>query len=171
MSKKFNGLYRTESARLKIWDYRSNASYFITICTQNRESYFGEIKNGTVVLSRVGILADVFWHEIKNHAKKVTLDQYVIMPDHIHGIITLNNGFLPELLLGENRFQNQGKNSISSIIGSYKAAVQRHANRLELKMKWQSGFYDVIITDSNQLDPIRKYIKNNPKIWTQKNLI
>ncbi|RKY77491.1 transposase, partial [candidate division KSB1 bacterium] len=88
---KFKGKYRIPSTRLQNWDYRWNGYYFVTICTENKEEYFGEIKNGKMHLSPIGIIADVLWHEIKNHAKNVELGEFVVMPNHIHGIIILNN--------------------------------------------------------------------------------
>ena len=87
----FKGKYRIESARLRNWDYGSNASYYITICTGGRECYFGKIENKMVKLSETGILADRFWSEIPDHFHYVKLDEYVIMPNHIHGIILIDN--------------------------------------------------------------------------------
>ena len=87
---KFRNTYRIPSARWQNWDYRWAGAYFITICTGNREHYFGEIADGNMHLSGVGILADVFWYEIKNHATNVELGEFVVMPNHIHGILILN---------------------------------------------------------------------------------
>jgi len=95
MSEKFKNTYRIASARRQKWDYRWDASYFITICTKNRAHYFGEINNGKMELSHLGILADVFWNEITNHANSVLLDEFIVMPNHIHGILVLQNGFPP----------------------------------------------------------------------------
>jgi len=78
------------STRLQNWDYGWDALYYITICTANRECHFGEIAKGEIKLSNIGVLADVFWHEIKNHANNVELDAFVVMPIHVHGIIILN---------------------------------------------------------------------------------
>ena len=86
---KFRNKYRIPSARLQHWDYRWAGAYFITICTQHRIHYFGEIENQKMILSHVGILADVFWHEIQNHAQNVELGEFVVMPNHIHGILIL----------------------------------------------------------------------------------
>ncbi len=129
-------------------------------------------------LSHAGVLADVFWYEIKNHAQNIELDEYIVMPNHVHGIIILNGNSNVEtrhaLSLqqqpqtttpGQQRFQNQGKNSISSIIGSYKSAVTKHANRLVYKMVWQSRFHDHIIRDDNEFQRIKNYIANNPANW------
>lgn len=95
MNDKFKNTYRIASARRQQWDYRWDASYFITICTKNRCHFFGEIDNGKMEFSHLGILADVFWNEITNHSKSVKLDEFVVMPNHIHGILILQNGFSP----------------------------------------------------------------------------
>jgi putative transposase len=204
MSEKFKNTYRTASARRQKWDYRWDASYFITICTKNRAHYFGEINDEKMQLSHLGVLTDVFWHEITNHAKSVKLDEFVVMPNHIHGILVLQNGFpppdyfdvfdfdsigkngfgagrdracpvsgnngsnnSPNELLGKNRFQNPGKNSISTIIGSYKSSVTKHANRLNLENGWQTRFHDNIIRSKEDYFKIKNYIRNNPKNWKE----
>ena len=194
MEEKFQNKYRISSARLQTWDYRWSGAYFITIYTKNRQHYFGEIVNQKMILYNVGLLANVLWYEIKNHAKNVTLGEFVVMPNHIHGILILNEivnanaivearqnvnvearHALPLHLqqpsiqskntIGQQRFQNQGKNSISSIIGSYKSAVTKHSNRLGFDFAWQPLFHDHIIRDEQSFDNIQKYIANNPMNW------
>ena len=143
-------------------------------------------------------MADVFWHEIKNHAKNVELDAFVVMPNHVHGIIILNgfdydnqntyndgngdgdgNGNVEtrhalslqqqqqskphNQTIGKKRFQNQEKNTLSSIIGSYKSAVTKHTNRMGFDFAWQSRFNDHIIRDYKSHQRIRNYIIDNPK--------
>jgi len=179
---KYRNKYRIPSARLQTWDYRWAGAYFITICTQNREHYFGSITNSEMQLSGAGILADVFWHEIKNHSKNVELGNFVVMPNHVHGILILigdvDTGHAlylppqpppqpppPPKTIGQQRFQNVGKNSVSSIIGSYKSAVTKHAHRLGLDMEWQERFHDHIIRDDGEYQRISKYIANNPQKW------
>ena len=83
------------SYRLKNWDYSWNASYFVTLCTAQRHCYFGRIEGEKMCFFPQGAVADVLWREIKNHAKNVELGSYVIMPNHVHGIITLNNDITP----------------------------------------------------------------------------
>jgi len=182
---KFKGKYRIPSTRLQNWDYRWSGYYFVTICTENKETYFGEIKDGKMHLSPIGIIADVLWHEIKNHAKNVELDEFIVMPNHVHGILILDNddfdtvetGHALSLLhqqqpktIGQQRFQNIGKNSLSSIIGSYKSAVTKHARRLGYDFAWQTRFYDHIIRNEKSYKNIKYYIINNPAKWNDDDL-
>ena len=88
--KKFQNKYRIPSARAQWWDYGNDGAYFITICTAHRECYFGEVVNGEMKLSHVGVLADVFIHEIKQHIKNAVVEEYVIMPNHVHFILVLD---------------------------------------------------------------------------------
>ena len=86
---KFQNKYRIPSARAAWWNYGWPGAYFITICTTGQRHFFGEIIAEKMVLSHIGVLADVFWHDIPIHAKKLELGAYVIMPNHVHGIIVL----------------------------------------------------------------------------------
>ncbi|WP_029038204.1 transposase [Salinimicrobium xinjiangense] len=96
MADLYKNKYRIKSARLESWDYRWNAAYFITICTANMKHYFGKIKNGKMELSPLGAIADILWHGIPNHTSHVELGNYIVMPNHIHGILILNNPELPK---------------------------------------------------------------------------
>lgn len=182
MEGKFQNKYRISSARLQTWDYRWSGAYFITICTKNQHHYFGEIVNQKMILSNVGVLANVFWYEIKNHAKNVTLGEFVVMPNHIHGILILNDNVLENVPVSVETLhatslpippQSTTKNehmtgispksgSISAIIRSYKSAVTKHANRLGFDFAWQPRFHDHIIRDEQSFDNIQNYIFNNP---------
>ena len=201
MTDKFQNKYRISSARAPFWDYGCTAAYFVTICTQDRKCYFGDVVDGKMNLSGIGIIADVLWHEIKNHTQNVELEQFVVMPNHIHGILIINNDnddrathddgithsvvetthalSLPHTLslppqqqqsppqqtIGQKRFQHQGKNTLSSIIGSYKSAVTKHAHRLGFDFAWQSRFHDHIIRNEQSFQTIADYIANNPLKW------
>ncbi len=171
---KFQNKYRIQSTRLQNWDYRWAGTYFITICTQNREHYFGEIINGEMKLSSIGVIADILWHQIPHHAKNIELGAFVVMPNHIHGILVItendhnDNGDNDESkTIGQQRFKNIGKNSVSSIIGSYKSAVTNHAHRLGFEYQWQSRFYDHIIRNDQSFQKISNYIANNPINWQE----
>lgn len=142
-----------------------------------------------MVLSEVGIIADILWHQIPIHHKNIELGDFVVMPNHIHGILIIDKqsdnidvdnvetGHAlslpspPPLPLlpkpGSQRFQNIGKNTISSIIGSYKSAVTKHANRLGYPHQWQKLFYDNIIRNNNDYQRISDYIVSNPENWVK----
>ncbi|MDP2889248.1 MAG: hypothetical protein Q8P34_09845 [Bacteroidota bacterium] len=90
MSDKFQNKYRIPSARLQNWDYGWNAAYFITICTQNRECYFGKIVDDQMILSEIGTIVQQYWNAIPTHFPFVELGEFVVMPNHIHGIIIIN---------------------------------------------------------------------------------
>ena len=87
----YKNKYRIETTRLKDWDYSSNGYYYVTICTKNREHYFGEIKDDAMMLSGTGMIAEKIWHEIPDHFPFVILDEFIIMPNHLHGIIQIDN--------------------------------------------------------------------------------
>lgn len=89
---KYRGVYRIESVRLDGWDYGNNASYFVKICTIDKNNYFGKINDGKMYLSEIGIIARTFWQEIPQHFSFIKLSSYAIMPNHLHGIITINKG-------------------------------------------------------------------------------
>ncbi len=91
--KKFKNKYRIESLRLKNWDYGSNAAYFITICTKNRAHFFGEIANRKMILTDIGEFAEKFWLEIPDHFPFIELGNFVVMPDHTHGILIINKNY------------------------------------------------------------------------------
>ena len=170
---KYQNKYRITSSRARWWDYGKNAAYFITICTKDMRHYFGEISNGEMHLSTAGLLADIFWHEIRSHKKYVKLDAFQVMPNHLHGILILDKQVddvvetrhALSLQPGATRFQNPGKNTISSIIGSFKSAVTKHANRLKIPFEWQSSFHDHIIRNDIEFENIAEYISNNVANW------
>ncbi|WP_431243526.1 transposase [Flavobacterium sp. P21] len=180
---KFQNKYRISSIRAQWWDYGWNGAYFITICTQDRKHYFGEIQNGKMILSATGIIADLLWHQIPAHHKNVELGDFVVMPNHIHGILIIDKkstnidlNFANDANIVQTghalsqhapspRFQNIGKNTISSIVGSYKSAVTKHANRLGYPHQWQKLFYDNIIRSNDDYQRISDYIVSNPENW------
>ncbi len=86
----YKNKYRIESTRLSNYDYSGNGCYFVTICTHQKHCYFGDIVNAQMQLSQVGKIAHKHWQDIPNHFDGVDIDQYVIMPNHIHGIIVIN---------------------------------------------------------------------------------
>lgn len=176
----FKNKYRVESARLPHWDYRSPAGYFVTICTLNRQPFFGRVKDGEMILSLIGEIACEYWLQIPHHTSgNVHLDAFIVMPNHIHGILFLNNNDD----LNEHPSASDGKidstsnafslrspkaGSLSAIIRSYKSAISRWCSQNNfLDFGWQSRFYDRIIRDEKALVIIRSYIENNPRLWKE----
>ncbi len=178
---KFNNKYRIPSARLQSWNYGSNGSYFITICTKNREHFFGEIANGEMQLNELGQLAEKYWMEIPNHFPFVELGNFVVMPNHTHGILiidkmdTINVETLQcnvSTTNATNKNEQMAKISpqsgtISTIIRSYKSVASKNARLIHADFTWQSRFHDHIIRDSQSFENIQHYITNNPINWNK----
>ena len=178
MSDKFQGKYRIKSARLQNWDYSNNGLYFVTICTANRELYFGDIVNGEMQLSEIGRLANKYWKEIPNHFPFVELDEFVIMPNHVHGIIIINkpndggyndkrNVGTPNLGVSTTTMASEKWNpgSLGVIINQYKRICTINARKIHTNFAWQSRFHDHIIRNDESLQRIRDYIINNTLRW------
>ncbi len=181
--KLFKDRYRIDSIRLKDWDYRSEGAYFITICTKNRECLFGEIKNQKTFLSNTGKIAEKYWIDIPKHFGHVELDAFVIMPNHIHGIIIINEIYDDRDVVNnggrdvacnvsteaDNEFMSTispKSKSLSVVIRSYKSAVKQWCNKNNhCNFSWQERFYEHIIKDEEGLNRIRRYILNNPRNW------
>ena len=175
-TEKFRNKYRVPSARAAWWDYGWNGAYFITICTKNRLPYFGAIQNRKMTLANCGVLADVFWHEIPNHSNNVELGAFVVMPNHIHGILILDNPAVQTLHATSlppqqppNRMSDISPmaGTVSTIMRSYKSAVTKHAHRLGFTFDWQTRFHDHIIRNNGEFQRINDYIENNPNNWTE----
>lgn len=96
MPEKFKQKYTIKLARLQNYDYSQNGMYFVTICAKDRERFFGEIENGKMILSDTGKITQQFWQEIPKHFSFVNLDEYIVMPNHIHGILEIINGIFVE---------------------------------------------------------------------------
>ena len=187
----FKNKYRIGSKRYPGYDYSSPGRYFVTICTKNKIPCFGKIENGEMVLSEIGKIADKHWRKIPDHFRYIKLDAFIIMPDHLHGIIiineklnnnvveTLHATFLPsiesDLPSIKSEFLNpvNGKmslispktGSLGSIIRSYKSVVSKNIHQINPDFSWQSRFNDHIIRTNRELCQIRKYIIMNPLKW------
>ena len=185
---KMNSFYRKRrrhnSLRYPGRDYSLPGKYFVTICTADKREWFVKIIKGEMKLSNTGNIAYEYWCEIPEHFPYITLDEFIIMPNHIHGIIIINKnpnkhvvGSLHATTLpssDNNPMKNETisslspkSGSLSVVIRSYKSAVTRKARLNNSDFSWQSGFYDTIICTSGQLSRIRKYIRNNPSNWIQ----
>ena len=169
---KFRYKYRVPSARLKHHNYSFSGYYYITICTYNRINYFGNIKDNEMKLSDVGQIAGKYWLKIPEYFPFVELYQYVIMPNHVHGILRINNSVETRYLAShegkeyQNRFGPQS-NNLASIVRGYKSGVKKWAIENDIGFAWQPRFYDHIIRNNASLNAICKYIMENPSHWSE----
>lgn len=169
---------KRKSNRLKDYNYSSDGYYFVTICTKNRINYFGNIENGKMVLSRIGRVVNYCWRKIPEHFPDVELDEYIVMPNHVHGIIVIGKN--DDMCVGNKNFcslqddkteinwQTKWSKSVSSIIKGFKIGVTKWCRQNNYKQfVWQKSFYDHIIRNEESLNKIREYIIYNPAKWSE----
>ncbi len=176
MSDKFNDKYRIKSARLEGYDYRNEGLYYVTICTKNRVHFFGECENVIMLLNDLGKMAEDCWLAIPIHFPNVSLDEFIIMPNYIHGIVCINEKIEIErtsletynytsLQMPKNpHFQKLSApaKSLSTIIRAFKTVVTTESRKINPNFAWQPRFHDHIIRDAQSFNNIQNYIINNP---------
>lgn len=148
--------------RLEFYDYSWDGFYFVTICTKNRKNYFGEISNGKMILNKYGEIVEQAWKDLPEHYKNCILDTFTIMPNHVHGIVIIDNY---AVVNGLKPFTTHG---LSEIMQRFKTFSSLRINRvgLNLNFHWQKSFYDHIIRSETSLHKIREYILTNPLKWS-----
>jgi len=161
-----------KNQRLKNYDYSRNWFYFVTICTKNREDFFWEIIKWKIYLNEYGNIVEKFWNEIIKHYENVKIDDFIIMPNHIHGIIILvGNEYFRSVYWNNNQIKgSENINSIpnlSNIIKWFKIWCTKEIRNKynDFIFWWQKSFFDVIIQNDEQLEKTRQYIINNPLKW------
>lgn len=175
---KYKNKYRIESTRLPCWNYATPGGYFITICTYQKQCFFGEIIHQTMHLSTVGEIADRLWREIPQRFPNCQIDEFVVMPNHIHGILILRDlpaAQPPAIAVDSVRYNPGGvtgsfnpmrsPNSISNILRWYKSKCKYEIGKICPEFAWQARFYDEIIRNEESRSRIREYIVNNPLKW------
>ena len=188
----FQNKYRVESNRLRGYDYSSAGAYFITICTIDRKHFFGEIFDGEMVLNPLGKQTHQCWMDIPQHFPFVTIDEFVVMPNHIHGIIIINaetNDNSSPIMANPNAITAETNNysslpssppspspfpvpfrspskTVGSIVRGFKIGVTKWIRQnSNIHDIWQPNYHDRIIKNDRALNAIRNYIRNNPKKW------
>jgi putative transposase len=165
--------HHRRSTRLRDHDYSQHGTYFITICTKDRRCLLGEIQDGVPLLSPIGRAAERHWFDLPNRFPCVVLDAFVVMPDHIHGILVLTStADSPER---DNAAQPASpmRSRLGPIVGAYKSLVHHDAleaaerDGVALGRFWQRAFWDRIIQNERELASIRAYILGNPQRWSQ----
>lgn len=188
---KFKDKYRIDTARAWWHDYDGGA-YFITICTKNREHFFGEIEDGKMVLSEIGEYTLQCIEQIPKHNPYAEIPLYVIMPNHVHLIVLIvetvhapshgnrnendtfetvhapslqPNRWKQNVVDEEMQFISKQKHKLAVTIGSMKSAVTHYANQTPDYFAWQTRFHDRIIRDQPEMNRIAAYIQNNVANW------
>ena len=174
--------YSRKPRRLQGYDYKSEGLYFITICTKDRLPFFGEVRAGKMILSGAGVVVRDCWSQITRYHPQVSLGEFVVMPNHIHGVLGLEgDGLLPPsttslcyndatTAAGEkNLFManlSSKAGSVSRIVGSFKRTCTLKIRELGTEeFSWQSRFHDHIIRNQQALEKIESYIASNPEKW------
>jgi REP element-mobilizing transposase RayT len=192
MSDRFQNKYRIPPARAQWWDYGNNSAYFITICTKNKQPFFGDILNGKMQLSELGKIAEHIYLQITKQFPFIILDEFIIMPDHFHCIIIINNpppAVQTRFIASQENDPINNSNSLESkklpggITGTknpmlndnlsrairwYKGRTTFECRKIHADFEWQTLFHDHIIRDETSFQNIKTYIIDNPKTWDAK---
>ncbi len=180
--------HHRHSIRLKGYDYSQSGIYFVTLCLQDRECLLGKIENGEMVLSDVGRIAYNEWFKTPELRKNIELGEFVVMPNHIHGIIIITDNHRDDTRRGELNSPNKlldkssmgefnsplrvsPSQTIGSIVRGYKSSVTKKINSLYGQISyvtiWQRNYYEHIIRNEQSYETIANYILNNPAKWTE----
>jgi len=177
---------RRRSIRLPGYDYSQPGAYFITVCTHRRALLFGRIKETEMLLHRIGTIVAQCWQRIPQHFPTVGLDQWIVMPNHLHGILIISDvgvsddavgarhasplpaGHAPPLQSVQLDRPTPRNLTVATIIGSFKSAATKHVNaarRSPGAPVWQRNYYEHIIRTPAEFEKTRKYIYDNPMLW------
>lgn len=167
--------YRRRSIRLPGFDYAQAGTYFVTLCAAGRECLFGDVVDGHVTLTPLGEVVTACWEAIPVHAPAVDLDAYVVMPNHLHGLVVITADGANERGIANHRprterFGQPVPGSLPTILRSFKAAVTSQVNVLRRTPGapvWQRNYYEHIVRDDRSRERIRSYIAANPSQWDE----
>jgi len=188
---KFQGKYRIDSIRLNDFDYSKNGAYFVTICTRNNEYIWGNVNDQLMNMTRQGEIVKECWLALPLHYCNCTLDEFIVMPNHVHGVVIINNDIIETSFKQDNIVAETGLKpdtvvvetglkpvstvgrvakpySLSEIIRGFKTFSARKVNEYQNtrgKPFWQERFYDRIVRNEEELNRIRRYIVENPLKW------
>jgi REP element-mobilizing transposase RayT len=159
-------LHNRKEIRLKGYDYSSPGEYFVTICTERREHLFEKVVANRMVLRSNGKIAVGCLNELPMHYPTAELDEFVVMPNHIHGIIRITD----EPVRARHASPEQKRrNNLGDLVGSFKSAVTNRVNKIRNTPGvtiWQRGYFEHVIRDDRSLHKIRDYIATNPQRWS-----
>jgi len=169
--------HHRRSIRLKGYDYTQPGAYYVTLCTEARQCLFGDVVKGEMRLNSLGHIAFTCWQAIPEHFPHVELDAFVVMPNHLHGILVISDTLVGAThasplhhpnVLSLRKPCGPTPKSVGAIVGSYKSAVSKGINAIcntEGNSIWQRNYYEHISRDEESLHNIRQYIVENPWRW------
>ncbi len=193
-------IHHRRSIRLQGYDYSQNGAYFITLCAKDRKPIFGKIVNGEMQLSPFGVIVRDEWLKTSEMRKNIEMDEFIVMPNHFHGIIVIDDGIgrdarhrVQDLDLKgtgtvhraptekaptREQFGKPTSNTIPTIIRGFKAAVTKQINTIQINAGkynlperiWQKNYYEHVIRNEVSLNKIREYIMHNPLNWKEDDL-
>ena len=162
--------HHRRSIRLKGYDYTQAGAYFVTICTQGRECLFGQVVEGKMRVNPFGEIVVWAWNDLPNHNPHVELDAFVVMPNHVHGIVLIVDDLVgagsepaPTMAMVTTR-----RHGLPEIVRQFKTFSARRINALRGTpgaTVWQRNYYEHIIRNDHSLQRIREYITTNPLRW------
>jgi len=158
-------VHHRQSIRLKGYDYAQAGFYFVTICSHQRECLFGEIRDGEMRLSDFGKIMQECWQALSHHFDKVQLDAFVVMPNHLHGLILIDSQTKQATTSSSS---GTARDSLSAIIQNFKSVSTRKFNqgrKVTGWHVWQRNYYEHIVRNETDLKRIQKYIAENPLKW------
>ena len=164
--------HHRRSIRLNGYDYKQTGAYFITICTRERASFFGAISGGEMHCTNAGRIANTAWQELPSRFPSLRLDTFIVMPNHVHGIVVVGAQFIAPELKASQDFGKIKPGAINRaptlgvIIRAYKAVSTQLIRRCGAPdFAWQRNYYEHIVWDEKSLNHIREYILANPARW------
>ncbi|MFT9497475.1 transposase [Anaerosolibacter sp.] len=169
-------LPKRKTIRLKYYDYSQSGYYFVTICTGNRRRILGNFvgNDALIVPSDIGVKVIECWSNIDVMNENIKIDIFCLMPNHIHGIIIIEDQVPEKVPIKEYVFEateRRGRRSLPGIIRDFKSVTTRYYNKMVCeKLKntlWQRSYYEHIIRSEKELNDIREYMVNNPGKWQE----
>ncbi len=156
--------------RLQNYDYSQPGLYFVTICTKNGVHHFGHVNNGVMCLNESGSIVMRQWQWLAEQYPYVILDEFVVMPNHVHGVIIIDNQSDNMRCTRRSRpagtEASQKNLSLSNIIGAFKTTSSKLIHQYgSAEFRWHRSFYDHVIRNYGSLERIRWYISHNPELW------
>lgn len=167
-------IHHRRSVRLRSYDYAAHGAYFVTICVHQKRYAFGRIENGLMRVNQYGSIAHEEWQQTGIVRPDVVVDEFIIMPNHVHGILifTDEHSHAGTPTVCPPGFGYGAAGTLGTIIGQFKSIVTKRINQWRVEQRlptpiavWQRSFYERIIREENELNATRRYITENPLKW------